>query len=145
MPGRIHPASKNLRAYVSPAPGLAKDAATFCEADQSWAAGSCAKDTGWPRHPVGGWQPVFCFMTANCVVTLWDMRGGRDESQTKQSVKSSINTYLFKKYYREIWIQKTESYTETKCTGLRKKECHWCARGAQWQTIYMSFVREHVY
>lgn len=46
-------------------------------------------------------------MTANCVVTLWDMRGSRDESQTKQSVKSSVNTYLFKKYYREIWIQKS--------------------------------------
>lgn len=40
MPGRIHPVSKNLRAYVSPTLGLEKDAATCCKADQSWAAGN---------------------------------------------------------------------------------------------------------
>lgn len=52
-------------------------------------------------------------------MTLWDMRGGRDESQTKQSANSSVNIYL--KNTTERFGFKKQSYTETKCTGLREK------------------------
>jgi hypothetical protein len=59
------------------------------------------------------------------------MRACRDESQTKQSVDSSVNIYL--KNTTERFGFKKQSYTETKCTGLRKKgNAVGVPEGAQW-------------
>lgn len=47
----------------------------------------------------------------------------REKVQTSAMCPSSnvVNIYL-KNTTEEMWIQKTESYTETKCTGPRKKK-----------------------
>lgn len=64
-------------------------------------------------------------------MTVWDTKGCRDESQTKQSVNSSVNIYLkntterfgFKK---QSHIQKQMYWTEKKGNAVGVPE------GAQW-------------